>query len=196
MIDKLAILLDGKNGNTLKASTTDFDADAGGYVYAFTTRRSLFMTAELKASLLMRDMEDTFGIVPFPKYEEAQEHYETNLVFQLFYMTIPTTNTKVSQTATIAEVLTHDSYETVIPVYYQNVVEHKGLRNENSIEMLEIMRENRGVDLGMIFNWVGSLRDDIANKLFNGDNQIASLVERYQPQIESNIAKFEEFLQD
>ena len=110
-------------------------------------------------------------------------------------MTIPTTNTKVSQTATIAEVLTHDSYETVIPVYYQNVVEHKGLRNENSIEMLEIMRENRGVDLGMIFNWVGSLRDDIANKLFNGDNQIASLVERYQPQIESNIAKFEEFLQ-
>ena len=48
----------------------------------------------------------------------------------------------------------------------------------------------------MIFNWVGSLRDDIANKLFNGDNQIASLVERYQPQIESNIAKFEEFLQD
>ena len=188
--------MDGKNGNTLKASTTDFDADAGGYVYAFTTRRSLFMTAELKASLLMRDMEDTFGIVPFPKYDEAQENYETNLVFQLFYMTIPTTNTKVSQTATIAEVLTHDSYETVIPVYYQNVVEHKGLRNENSIEMLEIMRENRGVDLGMIFNWVGSLRDDIANKLFNGDNQIASLVERYQPQIESNIAKFEEFLQD
>ncbi len=196
VIDKLAILLDGKNGNTLKASTTDFDADAGGYVYAFTTRRSLFMTAELKASLLMRDMEDTFGIVPFPKYDEAQEHYETNLVFQLFYMTIPTTNTKVSQTATIAEVLTHDSYETVIPVYYQNVVEHKGLRNENSIEMLEIMRENRGVDLGMIFNWVGSLREDIANKLFNGDNQIASLAERYQPQIESNIAKFEEFLQD
>ena len=196
VIDKLAILLDGKNGNTLKASTTDFDADAGGYVYAFTTRRSLFMTAELKASLLMRDMEDTFGIVPFPKYDEAQENYETNLVFQLFYMTIPTTNTKVSQTATIAEVLTHDSYETVIPVYYQNVVEHKGLRNENSIEMLEIMRENRGVDLGMIFNWVGSLRDDIANKLFNGDNQIASLVERYQPQIEANIAKFEEFLQD
>ena len=193
-IDKLAVLLSGKTGMTLKASTTDFDPDAGGYVYVFTTRRSLFMTAELKASLLMRDMEDNFGIVPFPKYDEAQENYQTNLVFQLFYMTIPTTNTQVSQTATIAEVLTHDSYEKVIPVYYQNVVEHKGLRNENSIEMLEIMRANRGVDLGMIFNWVGSLREDIANKLFNGDNQVASIVEKNKPKIESNIAEFVEFL--
>ena len=193
-IDKLAVLLNGKTGMTLKASTTDFDPDAGGYVYVFTTRRSLFMTAELKASLLMREMEDNFGIVPFPKYDEAQENYQTNLVFQLFYMTIPTTNTNVSQTATIAEVLTHDSYEKVIPVYYQNVVEHKGLRNENSIEMLEIMRANRGVDLGMIFNWVGSLREDIANKLFNGDNQVASIVEKNKPKIESNIAEFVEFL--
>lgn len=193
-IDKLAVLLSGKTGMTLKASTTDFDPDAGGYVYVFTTRRSLFMTAELKASLLMRDMEDSFGIVPFPKYDEAQAHYETNLVFQLFYMTIPTTNTCLSQTATIAEVLTHDSYEKVVPVYYQNVVEHKGLRNEDSIEMLEIMRQNRGVDIGMIFNWVGTLREDIANKLFDGSNQIASLVEKYQPQIESNIAEFVEFL--
>ncbi len=194
VMDKLAILLDSKAGAALKGHTTDFDADRGGYVYAFTTRRSLFMTGELKASLLMREMEDNFGIVPFPKYDEAQEHYETNLVFQLFYMTIPTTNSCLSQTATIAEVLTHDSYEKVIPVYYQNVVEHKGLRNENSIEMLEIMRANRGVDLGMIFNWVGGLRDDIANKLYAGDNQVASLVEKYKPKIETNIAEFVEFL--
>ena len=79
-------------------------------------------------------------------------------------------------------------------MYYQNVVEHKGLRNENSIEMLEIMRANRGVDLGMIFNWVGSLREDIANKLFNGDNQVASIVDKNKPKIESNIAEFVEFL--
>lgn len=193
-IDKLAVLLNGKTGMTLKASTDDFNVENGGYVHVFTTRRALFMTGELKASLLMRDMEDSFGIVPFPKYDEAQAHYETNLVFQLFYMTIPTTNTCLSQTATIAEVLTHDSYEKVVPVYYQNVVEHKGLRNEDSIEMLEIMRQNRGVDIGMIFNWVGTLREDIANKLFDGSNQIASLVEKYQPQIESNIAEFVEFL--
>lgn len=196
VMDKLANLLDGSAGMTFPASTEDFDADAGGYVYAFTTRRTLFMTAELKSAMVMREMEDSFGIVPFPKYDEAQENYQTNLVFQLFYMTIPTTNTKVSQTATIAEVLTHDSYEKVVPVYYQNVVEHKGLRNEDSIEMLEIMRTNRDVDIGMVFNWVGGLRDDIKNKLFAGDNQVASLVEKYKPQVEANIAKFVEFLHE
>ncbi len=193
-MDKLAILLNGNTGMTLNASTTDFDADAGGYVYVFTVRRAMFMTGELKASLLMRDMEDSFGIVPFPKYDEAQENYQTNLVFQLFYMTIPTTNTCLSQTATIAEVLTHDSYEKVVPVYYQNVVEHKGLRNEDSIEMLEIMRANRGVDLGMIFNWVGDLRGNIGTKLYAGDNQVSSLVEKYESKVEANIAEFLEFL--
>ncbi len=196
VIDKLAVLMNSSTGLTLKAHTDDFNADLGGYVYAFTTRRSLFMTAELKTALLMRDMEDTFGIVPFPKYDEAQENYQTNLMIDLFYMTIPTTNTCLSQTATIAEVLTHDSYEKVVPVYYQNVVEHKGLRNEESIEMLEIMRANRGVDLGVIFDWVGSLRDDIRTKVYDGDNQVSSIVEKYKSSVTTKIDEFLEFLDE
>lgn len=196
VIDKLAVMLDGKSGNTLKASNTDFDVDAGGYVYVFSIGRSLFLTAEIKAAQLLRDMEDTFGIVPFPKADEAQANYTTNLVDCVFCLAIPTTNTKVEQTATITEVLAHDSQEKVIPLYYDTVVEHKGLRNEDSIEMLDIMRQTRDVDIAIMFGWyTTSQRSNINSKLFNGDNQIASTIASNKSAIETNIAEFMEYLE-
>ncbi len=194
IIDKLAILLNGKTGMTLNASTTDFDAEAGGYVYVFNNRRSMFMTGEIKASLLLRDMEDTFGIVPFPKGDEMQESYHTNLVNQMFYLTIPTTNTDLDLTANVSEVMAHDSHEKVIPVYYDTIVEHKGLRNENSIDMLDIMRQTRGADIAVIFAWNAALEEQVRTKLFAGDNQVASVVAAQKPTVEAKIQEFLEFL--
>ena len=194
VIDKLANLLSTKSGMTISASTTDFDADAGGYVYVFSTRRSLFMTAEIKAAQLLRDMEDTFGILPYPKYDEEQKDYQTTMVHQMMYLTVPATNSKLDMTATISEVMAHDSYESVIPVYYDNVVEHKGLRNEDSVEMLEIMRSNRGMDLAVVFAWNASLRDQIRDALFAGNNQVASILAAQKPVVDGNIEKFVEYL--
>ena len=93
------------------------------------------MTGEIKAAQLMRDiMTDTFGNSPFPEIRrEPAAVLHIGLVSQLFYMTIPSTNTNTSRTATIYEALTHESYLSVIPTYYSNVVEQKGLRNEDSI---------------------------------------------------------------
>lgn len=196
VINKLAVLLAPGDGLTLKASNTDFDADAGGYVYVFTAGRSLFMTGEIKASQLMRSMESPFGIVPFPKYDEDQENYVTDLVSQLFYMTIPVTNTRLPMTATICEVLTHDSYTDVVPLYYNQTVEQKGLRNEDSIEMLELMRKTRTVDIGVVFGWETDLRNKIRDKLFAGDASIASDVASGKSAVEAKITKFLEFLNE
>lgn len=152
------------------------------------------MTGEIKAAQLMRDMTDTFGIVPFPKYDESQTQYYTSLVSQLFYMTIPSTNTNTSRTATIYEALTHESYLSVIPTYYSNVVEQKGLRNEDSIDMLEIMRQTRAVDVATIFNWSSNLRSTLNTKLFNGNAQVASDIASQQTKIEASMQKFFDFL--
>lgn len=131
-----------------------------------------------------------------PKADEAQANYTTNLVDCVFCLAIPTTNTKVEQTATITEVLAHDSQEKVIPLYYDTVVEHKGLRNEDSIEMLDIMRQTRDVDIAIMFGWyTTSQRSNINSKLFNGDNQIASTIASNKSAIETNIAEFMEYLE-
>lgn len=196
VIDKLATLLSSKSGMAICASTDNFNAETGGYVYVFTVRRSLFLTAEIKTAQLLRDMEDNFGIVPFPKYDEEQQNYQTTMVHQMMYLTIPTTNTHLDMTATVTEVMAHDSYESVLPVYYSNVVEHKGLRNEDSVEMLEIMRSTRGMDMAVAFAWNDTLREKLRNALFVGNNQVASIVAAQESVINSNIEKFMEYLNE
>lgn len=195
VIDKLAPMLDGKEGLTLKASNTDFDAEAGGYVYVFTVSRAMFMTGEIKAAQLMRSMNDTFGIVPFPKYDENQDDYITSLVSQLFYFTIPVTSKNAERTATVYEAMTHESYVSVIPQYYGNVVEQKGLRNEDSIDMLEILRRTREVDVATIFNWSKNIRSSLNTMLFNGDSAVASTIESNKSTLQAEMDKFFEFIE-
>ena len=196
VISKLAVLLSGDDGQTLEANTDDFNAELGGYLHVFSTGRSLFVTGEIKAAQTLRDMTDTFGIIPFPKYDESQEDYVTDLVFQLFYLTIPITNQRLDMTATIVEAMTHDSFTDVIPVYYEQTVEQKVLRNNESIEMLEIMRQTRTVDPGVVFGWTNTLNETIRTKLFAGDANVASDIESAKTSIETNIDKFLEFLEE
>ena len=195
VMDRLAVLLDGKEGLTLKANNTDFDIENGGYVYVFTVSRAMFMTGEIKAAQLMRSMPDTFGIVPFPKYDEAQDDYITSLVSQLFYFTIPVTSKNAERTATVYEAMTHESYVSVIPQYYGNVVEQKGLRNEDSIDMLEILRRTREVDVATIFNWSKDIRSALNTMLFNGESSAASTIDSNKSTLQAEMDKFFEFIE-
>ena len=81
-----------------------------------------------------------------------------------------------------------------IPTYYSNVVEQKGLRNEDSIDMLEITRQTRAVDVATIFNWSSNLRSTLNTKLFNGNSQVASDIAAQQTKVEASMQKFFDFL--
>ena len=143
----------------------------------------------------MRSMPDTFGIVPFPKFDENQDDYITSLVSQLFYFTIPVTSENAARTATVYEAMTHESYVSVIPQYYGNVVEQKGLRNEESIEMLEILRRTREVDVATIFNWSKDIRSSLNSMLFNGESTAASIIDSNKSTLQAEMDKFFEYIE-
>ena len=81
-----------------------------------------------------------------------------------------------------------------MPIYYDITVSQKGLRNEDSIEMMEIMRSTRGIDISTTLGWSASLYEDITASVYKGDSQVASIVAKYTPKIDENIAKFMEFI--
>ena len=49
------------------------------------------------------------------------------------------------------ELMACESMKTVIPVYYDTVLKNKYARDERSIEMLDLIYENRICDLGDTF---------------------------------------------
>ena len=195
VVDKLSDLLDNNTGYTLYSSNTDFDAEAGGYMYVFEAGRSMFLTAEIKGAQLLRNMEDTFGIVPYPKYDENQESYYSSFVNQCYYYTIPVTSPNVYETAVISDYTSYLSMQEVLPVYYGNVVEQKGLRNQDSIEMLDIILGSKSIDLGILFGWSNALLESMRDKFFAGTIDIASLVEKQQASIEKKMVKTVEAIQ-
>lgn len=188
VVEKLAALL-GSQGVTHNSDSDDFNAAKGGYVYLFANARAAFLTAEIKAAQLLRDMEQTFGILPFPKYDANQAGYSSALMSDLLVMTIPVTNNDASMTSVILDALSYESYRSVIPVYYNTTVSQKGLRNDDSIEMMQIMSSGRGADMAVVYSWNADLVNSLRTKLFKGDSAAASDIEKYKSKIEANIAE-------
>jgi hypothetical protein len=179
----------GTEGITFNAHWDDFNAAEGGYVYVFTSNRSAFLTGEIKAAQLMRDMEDTFGMLPLPKYDENQNDYHTTMMANLCTMLIPVTNSRTENTALVMDSLALLSHEEVIPVYYDFTISQKGLRNEDSIEMLKIMKATRGVDMAFVYDWNADLVTALKAKLIKGNSDVASLIEKYRTPIEAKMQK-------
>jgi hypothetical protein len=192
IVDKLAILMKDKTGITIMASNEDFDANAGGYIYIFSAGRALFLTAPIKNAQLLRNMDATFGILPFPKYDESQSSYNTMVDVNLLYLTIPVTNNELERTSTILDVLTYESNRLTLPYYYDVTVSQKGLRNDDSIEMLKIIRASRGIDVSVVFGWSSALRSALRDKIYAGDGAIASDIAKYTDMLNSDIGKMVE----
>ena len=179
----------GEEGTTLRGNMDDFNQDRG-YVYTFMNSRAAFLTAELKTAMNMRDMEETFGIVPFPKYDETQENYQTSIMSEMLVMTIPTTSKTPETTAAVMDALYYEGMQSVVPVYFDVTVSQKGLRNEDSIDMLNIIRSTRAVDIATMYGWNGELLNKIRESSFKGNSTAASDVAQYKSKIEEKINSF------
>ena len=80
------------------------------------------------------------------------------------------------------------SARDVLPVYYDVKVSQKGLRDEDSIEMLNIVSASRYTDVSRIFGWTIAIYDKIENSLQNGKGDVASIIASLKEKTEKNIA--------
>ena len=165
------------------------------YEMIFKNGRALFTVAEIKASSKYRDMEATFGIVPIPKYDETQKEYYSHRTHVCPTISMPVTNKKPSETGIIMDALAYETYEDILPIYYDVKVAQKGLRNDESIEMLQIIRAGRSFDIGEGYAWTESLSAEV-NRLYANTLQptIVSTLDSYRSAIEADIKKTMEYM--
>jgi len=85
----------------------------------------------------------------------------------------------------------------VTPVLFDIAVSNKGLRDEDSIDMLQIIRGSGSFCVGMIYGWTTDLFTAIQNSLgmgksFNAASKIESLLPAMQGNIDDSMAFFVE----
>ena len=160
------------------------------YEMVFASGRSMFTACEIKGGNgygAYSEMKDDYGIVPLPKLDENQENYISPIALWSYFMVIPKTNEDIETTSKILDTLAYLSYRDVVPAFYDVTLNIKNIRDEETTEMLDIIRASRTYDTAYAFGWGSSLRSSIASKIVSGSSDIASDIAAQKESTEAAI---------
>ena len=140
-------------------------------------------------------MDYDYAIIPYPKWNEAQTEYYSRFEGGAVSFT-PKVAANKELAGAVMELMACESMKTVIPVYYDTVLKNKYARDERSIEMLDLIYENRICDLGDTF-YCDQIRDGVfAGKFAANDRDLQSTIATMEPTVnnvlEKTIAAFDE----
>jgi len=185
------------------------NSPAGYYLYAndatgpfhfeqiFKNNRSLMITGELKAADVFTDMETTFGIAPMPKFDSNQKDYDCQLHFATPVLVIPNTNANLDFTGAVLDAMAYVSAKDVTPVLFDVSVSQKRLRNEDSIEMLHLIKNSGSFDVGSAYGWTTDFYNLIKSTLgFGKPFDVVSQIAKNKDKINAKIEKTMEFFQN
>lgn len=192
-ISKLANILTVDTAKGINAPNGDDSvADDGnpGYLYIFTSQRALMSDAEVNKFQSFRKLNFEYGILPYPKYDENQTNYYCNTWNGAPAAFIPVTVEDTSKIGLILDAMAYEGEKSVTPAFRDYTVERKGLRNEDSVEMLGLICENIVPMYYSIYGIDATIFTQAGNDVWTGTNSTASTAASVKSTIEEQIAKF------
>lgn len=97
-------------------------------------------------------MDDAYGIVPFPKFDDAQENYYSIAHDIISVMCLPVNCQKVEAASAVLESLAYLGYNDVLPAYYETLLKAKYARDAKSAQMIELIRDNFITDIAYVYS--------------------------------------------
>ena len=157
----------------------------------FTSGRGLFMDCTFYHVRMFRDTECDFGIIPYPKYNEAQPDYYSR-VEALELLATPITADNLARTGAVIEMMTIESMKKVIPAYYDVALRYKYTRDEESEEMLDIISKGRVADLGDCIWWEHIRHGIFAPMFLKNDRNVVSALEKNASKVDTLLTQINE----
>lgn len=122
----------------------------------WTAGHALFLNGLFSSAESYRDLEFDFGIIPYPKWDEAQTEYYTMSDGAHDVMAVPKTVVDLERASIIIEALNAESYKQVIPAYYETALKVKYTRDDESVRVLDMLLAARTFDFGYVYDgWQG-----------------------------------------
>jgi len=122
----------------------------------FEKNQVIITPGTFSVAIQWRDLEENFGIIPYPKWDDNQDTYYTMSDGDHGVLGVPYSAKDVDFIGAITEVLCAETWKSVHPAYYDVALKVKGARDEESIAILDMIFENRVFDFGFVYdNWNG-----------------------------------------
>ena len=165
----------------------------------FLNGESLFML-EFPANLSgYTDMEDDYGVLPMPKYDESQAEYRTMTnLWHTSALCIPKVHAATEgEIGLVLDAMSFLSYVDVEPTYAETYLENRYIRDEESVDMMNIVIRSMYYDPAFALYESWSYPLGIPMEIAaSGNNNFASTVASKKKGIEKAVESTKKVLED
>ena len=168
---------------------------AAGYTAdSFVGGRSLFLSTFFMGVSYLVNMEDDYGIIPCPKYDEAQAAYY-NPTIDPIYTLIPITCRDPQFSGAVLDTMAFNGHNSVVGAYRDVTLKYKRSRDDITPRMVDLIFDNRVVDIGSTYLYDTCGYDYIyLNVLDKKDLNWASYIEKNTKKTEKALGELLEFI--
>lgn len=120
----------------------------------FTSGKSLFMPGQFASALRgdFKDMKDTYGIIPMPKYDENQTDYYTYSDLAHSSLVLMKTLRDPEMTGIVTEAMAAESWKYVTPNTFDVALKYKYAQDADQALMVELIRAGIKYDFGTVYS--------------------------------------------
>jgi hypothetical protein len=157
----------------------------------FSENRALMMWIRMRVVETLRNMENDFGIIPMPKFDEAQENYHHTVNrYTGCSVCIPNSAGFDHQLiGTVIEQMSAESKYTIREAYYDVYLGAKLVRDPESTDMLDIIMNNRVFDCGELYDIAG-LSWNMYSLTMKNTGDFASFLAKHEKVTAKSMDKF------
>ena len=114
--------------------------------------KNAFTTSYLKSAVQLRETAINYGILPYPKYDSAQEnYYSITMDFSTAFSIPKTAEEDIEFVGAICEAMAFYSYQHVRDALYSTVLKYRDALDANSSKCIDIILENPRYDFAYIY---------------------------------------------
>ncbi|MBR4206299.1 MAG: hypothetical protein IKQ92_12570 [Clostridia bacterium] len=196
--ERAFLLLEKLNG-ILNNDAAGIDIFGGeqGTLDTFTSGRSLFIGYQRLGSLesdSLRSTDTDLAILPYPLLDENQKDYVTSThdTAELGFIPITVPAEDLPFVSAVIEVLCRETYNVVLPAYYDSSLKIKYTRDNTAARMIDIIHDHYGN--GFPLAWDDGLGGALMKSTFyncieNNNNDLASRIKTYQKSTSKQLGK-------
>lgn len=115
----------------------------------FAEGHALFAARALEqlASDALHNMEDEFGVLPYPKLDTTQKVYKTGTEDHYSVLSVPIICHNMELAGAMTEAMSAYNNKNVKDLYYRTIVTHRNTCDEDSVRMIDLIMDGRTYDL-------------------------------------------------
>ena len=196
--DKLYDLVNSRYYLKRDEKPAGFAHNDNAVVYELEVGRSAMVGVVLKGVEWLREMEEDFGILPYPKYDEAQADYVCSILRRFTVASVPATASDPDQASLVLEALSCIGYNDIVPTYFDVALKDKYTRDGDTAEMLDIIRDAAYFDFADAFygNNLGAASDYLGSYVLGSTKGLASQFAKQEKTIQGYLDKLYEAYED